>query len=916
MGFGNHVSMKPLSLRGLGFVASRIAVLGWMALGTSVRSAVLDGEVRSIAPLPDGRVLVAGIFSNVDGGSHRRLVRLRQDLTVDVDFTPDSLLSASGVAVSQIVLLPGGGLYLRGTFPSTPNPQEGIRRFLPNGAEDLDAVPVIGGPGSGSIVNAALADGSGRTLLAGSFYRGDGISPTTSPIARVLQDGSRDPVFAAGVWAGRFSTGDRSMALRRDGKIVFVGMFRSSSMQTNANGIIRCNPDGTLDDTFLTGIGFQRAASGSGVGNCNAVAIDALGRSIVAGTFTLFGTNQVSGWARLESDGSFDPTFAPTFSGANVTQIEVLETGGILARTAAGNLEFLHEMGAVIRTLATNATALAVESSGHILVSIKRPDSQSEIVRLDPLSPVSAWVEFPLGHQVASESASGVAIRIRRAGSLEGAATVVCRVRAGTAQPGVDFQEGDVEVRFAPGVVERQMDLPLTAGNGIPGDDRTLVLELAEASGAAATPGKSQMTLVLEDDDTGLNAEVFLRANSVFANPVSLAQTMPFFEIGPERHRDAMVHFEWHVTTARGGWRPDVNGVRTNDFFSIIWTGFIVPEVTGEYRLATFADDGARLWLDDGLVIDNWRDNPAVLSVSKPQRLEAGRPHRVALHYFEGRSFAICRLQWSLPGSTNWITIPKSALRPGLPRGVAPSFEIAPRGSDPSGSFQVSCLAEPGRPVFVQTSTNGVDWTFAQEVVTAGLGIPTTFLITPTSDGTRMQAGGMVRVLSIDGLAATSQAPLPLVAGVAASRPVLALGNTNTIILTGIGNGGASQTFVWLKNGVEVASGPRLALSGVDAEAPGDYQVRLTSPAGVALSHPRTIAAAGQRILSNTVRFGSAQKLEFQAESPAGFRFAVRYSDDLVVWKDLQIVTPTVGKTLITDNTPAATARYYTLEWR
>lgn len=44
-----------------------------------------------------------------------------------------------------------------------------------------------------------------------------------------------------------------------------------------------------------------------------------------------------------------------------------------------------------------------------------------------------------------------------------------------------------------------------------------------------------------------------------------------------------------------------------DDFFSVRVTATLEVPAAGVYDVATVADDGVRLWIDDQLVIDDWR---------------------------------------------------------------------------------------------------------------------------------------------------------------------------------------------------------------------------------------------------------------------------------------------------------------------
>jgi hypothetical protein len=115
---------------------------------------------------------------------------------------------------------------------------------------------------------------------------------------------------------------------------------------------------------------------------------------------------------------------------------------------------------------------------------------------------------------------------------------------------------------------------------------------------------------------------------------------------------DPTVDFNW------GFGRP-VGMPKANEF-SIRWSGEIEGQFSEPYILYVESDDGARLWLDDKLIIDNWVRRP--FSVSKATvNLEAGKRHSIKLEYFEQTEVARARLLWSSP-STPKRVVPRSQL--------------------------------------------------------------------------------------------------------------------------------------------------------------------------------------------------------------------------------------------------------------
>src|SRR5262249_53456783 len=118
---------------------------------------------------------------------------------------------------------------------------------------------------------------SDETIFAIGTETGDG-GATDILVARLTKSGQLDPGFGtAGIGAIRFAgTSIVSSALASDGAIVMAGQTPADAGA--AFRVLRISGDGTLDATFGTA-GRQTL----GIGMAQALAVDGLGRIIVAG---------------------------------------------------------------------------------------------------------------------------------------------------------------------------------------------------------------------------------------------------------------------------------------------------------------------------------------------------------------------------------------------------------------------------------------------------------------------------------------------------------------------------------------------------------------------------------------------------------------------------------------------------------
>lgn len=99
---------------------------------------------------------------------------------------------------------------------------------------------------------------------------------------------------------------------------------------------------------------------------------------------------------------------------------------------------------------------------------------------------------------------------------------------------------------------------------------------------------------------------------------------------------DRLIDFTW-------GTDSPAPGVVNNDNFSVRWT-ITLDFSGGRYRFSTETDDGVRLYIDDKLLIDQWRTMPTT-RFNTETSLSKGS-HTLRLEYFDQSGSAVVRLGW------------------------------------------------------------------------------------------------------------------------------------------------------------------------------------------------------------------------------------------------------------------------------
>ena len=107
------------------------------------------------------------------------------------------------------------------------------------------------------------------------------------------------------------------------------------------------------------------------------------------------------------------------------------------------------------------------------------------------------------------------------------------------------------------------------------------------------------------------------------------------------------------------------------DYFSVRYTGSIHFELDGVYTFTLTADDGARLWVDGGMLVDQWSGQAGQTGVV-PRNVTMG-VHPVIVEYYENTGDASITLSWSYGAAPG-------AQPTAVPTGVPTAQPPAPSG--------------------------------------------------------------------------------------------------------------------------------------------------------------------------------------------------------------------------------------------
>ena len=331
------------------------------------------GDVRSIAVQPGGQVFIGGYFTTVNGTNRNRIARLNADGGLDASFDPGRELE---IPISTLVAQPDGKVLVGGplTFINGTN-RYGSDRLNADGSADDTFISNSFNTDLGIYYpdyTAVAVQSDGKVLVGGVSYYYDCNDEGCTiydnyVVARVNANGSHDTGFEPALGNMLYGGGERvrALAVQPDGKVVVGGTFNSIK-GTNRLGIARLNANGSLDGSFNAGTGayyvtavalqpdgkvlvggdyfirrlnsngsldgsFNLGIGVDGFGQVGSIVVQSDGKVLIGGLFaTINGTNR-NNIARLNANGSLDSSFNPgTGADGRVRSIALQSDGNVL----------------------------------------------------------------------------------------------------------------------------------------------------------------------------------------------------------------------------------------------------------------------------------------------------------------------------------------------------------------------------------------------------------------------------------------------------------------------------------------------------------------------------------------------------------------------------------------------------------
>lgn len=253
----------------------------------------------------DGKILIGGGFISYNDVAKNNMVRLNIDGSIDDSFSLDTRITRS---IRSIVLQPDGKIIITGRVTILGS-QKGVARLNSDGSLDESFSSYL----SPSVINAneiycALLLPDGKILIGGSCQTS---TTTFLQLTKLNADGSKDATFTPLVYTSTsnpVSSGGAvmSLAMQSDGKILVGGGFLKMVGNVIKYNLIRLNADGTFDASLNTGSGFGVSI----ISKVQTILPQDDGKIIIAGAFNNYNGNSRKGLARINANGALDTSFS------------------------------------------------------------------------------------------------------------------------------------------------------------------------------------------------------------------------------------------------------------------------------------------------------------------------------------------------------------------------------------------------------------------------------------------------------------------------------------------------------------------------------------------------------------------------------------------------------------------------------
>jgi uncharacterized delta-60 repeat protein len=509
--------------------------------------------VHAITIQVDGKVLIGGNFTNVNGMAANRIARLNVDGSLDTNFVANSGAGANQTVLGIAVQADNRIVYV-GQFTSANGvTRNGITRLLPTGA--VDPTINFGAGANGAVESLVIQPTDGMLVIGGAFT-----SFNSQPHERIAR------LYGGSVTgSGEFTFTSSDYSVNENGVVAAITIARTGGTSgTNSDG------SGNVSVTFTTSDG----TATNGV-NYNAVVANVIfppGEVLESVAVPVIDDLKITTNLTVNLDLS-NPTLGTSIGVQNIAVLTIYNTDNAISFSSSyysrtknavdgvATIDIIRQGSAVGTatvnfTTTTNGTAipgvdyyptnyLVTFNPGVSDVSVKVPIINNGIpegnttIGMDltnvvgsvPYAPTNAvltiidtvtapgTLAFAATNYVYGEGDGLAYLTVLRTNGSSGSVSVSYQTVPGTAQPAVNYTTTSGILTFGDGETSKVITVPLTENNLVQGEV-SLSVVLSFPTGGAALGVVTNSTLTILDDDVGV---AFSAATNSFIETAGIA---------------------------------------------------------------------------------------------------------------------------------------------------------------------------------------------------------------------------------------------------------------------------------------------------------------------------------------------------------------------------------------------------------
>lgn len=496
-----------------------------------------NDTVRAIVIQIDGRILIGGDFTNVNGVALNRVARLNTDGSLDATFTTNGVNST----VQAIAVQADNRIVLAGQFTQGNGiTRNRITRLLPNGA--VDTTINFGDGANGTIDALVIQPVDQMLVIGGSFTQyddqphahiariyggsvtGSGLLQFTSAAYQVDENGGQAliTVSRTGGTSGPNTNGTGNITVyfsTTDGTAVagtnYTGVTNYALSfppgEVLETAVVSVMDDGVVkppltvnlaitNPTAPAGIGAQSTAVLTIINDDSAVSFSNANYSVSKNVLTGFAPIDV---IRLgTTNGACSVDFITTTNGTAVAGVDFIPTNTTITFNLGDSIKQV-QVPILNNPLPTGNRTVIFTLTNAVNAVLFSPSNAT--LTINDTVVAHGQLCFSATNYAANEADGSAIITVVRTNGTSGSVSVAYNTVAGTALPGVNYTTTSGTLTFNAGDnTPKTFAVPLVDNNLVQGTVN-LSLILSNPTGLATLIAPTNATLSISDNDVGFS---------------------------------------------------------------------------------------------------------------------------------------------------------------------------------------------------------------------------------------------------------------------------------------------------------------------------------------------------------------------------------------------------------------------------